>query len=95
MANLKNAADNGTLLALGLVGVVAAAGAVATRGSGSAARGSSRSVLGVVHVDDPYEDTRPGWYVTNLETGAPLAGPFRSSGLAKERQRRLEQRGRA
>lgn len=35
MANLKNAADNGTLITLGLVGVVAAAGAFVKRGSGN------------------------------------------------------------
>lgn len=38
MANLKNAADNGALITLGLVGVVAVAGAVAKRGVGSMAR---------------------------------------------------------
>ena len=35
MANLKNAADNGALITLGLVGVVAAAGAFVKRGSGN------------------------------------------------------------
>ena len=40
MANLKNAADNGALITLGLVGVVAVAGAVAKRGVGSMAPGS-------------------------------------------------------
>ena len=44
MANLKDTADNGTLLALGLVGVVAAVGAFRTRGA-PASRGS-RTVVG-------------------------------------------------
>ena len=74
--------DNGTLLTLGLVGVVAAAGAVKR---GSAARRS----LVVVDGNDPYEP-RPGWYVSNLELGTEVAGPFRSRQDAEERLHRLE-----
>jgi hypothetical protein len=44
MMNVKSAADNGTLLTLGIVGVVVAAGAVAKRGAGSLSKGETFAV---------------------------------------------------
>lgn len=84
--------DNGTLVTLGLVGVVAAAGVVAQRGAGSLARSTGRSVLAVSRMDDPYEDVRPGWYITNTEFGEPVAGPFQTEASARQHLSWLEGR---
>ena len=84
--------DNGTLVTLGLVGVVAAAGVVAQRGAGSLARSTGRSVLIVSRMDDPYEGVRPGWYITNTESGVEVAGPFQTEAGARRHLSSLEGR---
>jgi len=86
--------DNGALLTLALVGVVAAGG-VAKRGVGSMARSTGRSVLLVSRMNDPYEKARPGWYITNTESGAQVAGPFQTEASAHQRLSDLEGRVRS
>ena len=60
------------------------------RGAGRMARSTGRSVLLVSRMDDPYEGVRPGWYITNTESGVQVAGPFRTEASARQRLSSLE-----